>query len=120
MEVFGRVANGRVANGRDKSSAPYDIGVFMQKSGTLKVAVRKPEIIALKKILFGFEGDKMYLLKSDADNALSITPNNAGHYIRSKHPEIIKRVQNCECYYTAYFDKQRKEWYINLKHKEDK
>jgi hypothetical protein len=115
MEVFGRVANGR-----DRSNAPYDIGVFMQKSGTLSVAVRKPEIIALKKILFGFEGDKMYLLKSDADNALSIAPNNSRYYIRSTHKEVIKRVQDCEGYYTAYFDKQRKEWYINLKHKEEK
>lgn len=115
MEVFGRVSIGR-----DRSSAPYDIGVFMQKDGTVSVAVRKPEIIALKKILFGFEGDKMYLLKSEADNALSISPNNKRYYVRSSHPQVAKRVQDYVGYYTAYLDKQRNEWYINLKNKEDK
>lgn len=117
MEIFGKVS----AGGRGAANVG-DIGLYIHKDNTVNIVIRKKEICKLERVLIGFEDNKMFLLNGEGQaKSLKVSHEDGRTFcVRSKNPDIYIRLKDCIGEYEALWDKNYKEWYINLINKEEK
>lgn len=119
MEVFGKVGHKNAGRGIS------DIAIHVQAAnGDINISIRNKDMFDLQYILLGFEGSRLYFLDgSMTENALHVTASSGDiHYVKSRHPEVKKRLTDCVGKYVSFYNKQKKAYYIVLKNikKEDK
>lgn len=110
MDIFGKVIN------RERMGLS-DIVIRVQAAhGDINISIRNKEMFNLEYMLLGFEGNRLYFLDgSMMDDALHITATENIHYVKSRHPEVKKRLSKCVGKYNSVYNKQKKAWYITLK-----
>lgn len=111
MEVFGNI-------GHKGALGMYDIAIHVQAAkGDINISIKNKAMFDLEYILLGFEGERLYFLNgSMIDDAIHVTSANENiHYVKSRHPEVKKRLSDCIGKYNSSYNKQKKAWYIVLK-----